>query len=57
MYARCTYVLVLLEFHSGWFGIVGTNSDYTTVGKKVTNTGAWGAHLPFYPMNSLREFK
>ena len=45
----CTYVLVLLEFHTGWFGIVSTNSAYNTVGEKVTNTGGVGVTPPFLP--------
>ena len=49
VYTRCTYVVVLLEFHTGWFGIVGTNSTYNTVGEKVTNTGGVGGTPPFLP--------
>ena len=49
VYTRCTYVLVLLDFHSGWFGIAGTNSAYNTGGEKVTNTEGVGGTPPFLP--------
>ena len=41
--------MVLLELHTIWFGIVGTNSAYNIVGGKVTNTVGVGGTPPFLP--------